>query len=152
MLHLKIGARIMLIYNIDTCDSLTNGAMGELIGYESEFSYSFSRKQFTLKIAFSATSHKFQGQTVIKPNCLVVDFRSLREPAQGYVMLSRIQVLNQLFIVEELPVNKLKPSDVALKEVERLENKSKNKSLPQWFEIALMDCIYGSQSERQKHP
>ena len=34
ILKMKIGARIMLTYNIDTCDCLTNGTFGEIIGIE----------------------------------------------------------------------------------------------------------------------
>ena len=34
LLKLKVGARIMLTYNIDTCDSLTNGTFGEIKGTE----------------------------------------------------------------------------------------------------------------------
>ena len=55
-----------------------------------------------MRLAFAATAHKFQGQTVQKPMCLVV------EPDQS-------------FIVEKLPVDKLKPSNVALKEVNQLK-------------------------------
>ena len=43
VLKLKVGARIMLTYNIDTCDSLTNGTFGEVIGIEFDQSNEVSR-------------------------------------------------------------------------------------------------------------
>ena len=66
-----------------------------------EFHYSQSKKeksgvknstvtQFPLRLAFAATAHKVQGQTVKKPNSLLIDLRTVREPAQAYVMLSRV--------------------------------------------------------------
>ena len=73
-----------------------------------------------MRLAFAATAHKFQGQTVQKPMCLVVDLMTVREPAQAYVMLSRVQELDQVFIVEKLPVDKLKPSNVALRTLHRI--------------------------------
>ena len=30
-LHLKLGAKVMIIHNIDTADSLTNGQLGKLV-------------------------------------------------------------------------------------------------------------------------
>ena len=33
-INLKVKARVMLTFNIDTCDGLTNGAFGEVIGFE----------------------------------------------------------------------------------------------------------------------
>ena len=179
----------MLVFNCDTNDGLTNGAMGEVLGFQRnkkgeviyvivhfynasvghekrkrfpelqeqnpnyrptpvsriEFSYSLSKKsysassqakviQYPLRLAFAATAHKFQGQTVQKPMCLVVDLMTVREPAQAYVMLSRVQEIDQVFIVEKLPADKLKPSNVALKEVNRLKEIPSNCSfLQQWY-------------------
>ena len=185
-LILKVKARVMLVFNCDTNDGLTNGAMGEVLGFQRnkkgeviyvivhfynasvghekrkrfpelqeqypnyrptpvsriEFSYSLSKKsysassqakviQYPLRLAFAATAHKFQGQTVQKPMCLVVDLMTVREPAQAYVMLSRVQEIDQVFIVEKLPTDKLKPSNVALKEVNRLKEIPSNCSFLQ---------------------
>ena len=33
-LIVKEGAKVMLTYNVDTADCLTNGAFGEIVGYE----------------------------------------------------------------------------------------------------------------------
>ena len=116
-LKLKIGAKVMLTYNVDTGDGLTNGSRGTLIGVEMNneneigsliirfenpehgkmkqnsnpalvskypgwtpiekvsFGFSLSKSkrgsiatakviQFPIRLAFVATSHKIQGQTV----------------------------------------------------------------------------------------
>ena len=180
LLKLKVGAKVMLTYNVDVIDSLTNGAFGEVVGFlfsnpsvietvlvhffnekvgrnkrrnhtllqqqftgipvtpieKIEFNFSMSKKQtnneiltalqFPLKLSFSCTAHKMQGATVCKPDPLVLDLRHVMEPAQAYVMLSRVQALNQLFIIEKIPKQKICPSPVAMQELSRLKLASNN--------------------------
>ena len=107
------------------------------------FQYSLAKKskmvsntakviQFPLSLCFAATTHRFQGQTIRKPNTLAVDFRTVFEAAQSYVMLSRVETLSQLFIIDSLPVNKFYASHKALSELERLDKVSVNKNPPFW--------------------
>ena len=186
-LDMKVGARIMLTYNIDVGDCLTNGARGDIVAFEINktgyvekvivrfdekcqgeqrrkmdkstdqkypgctaiervmFQYSLSKRQllgsntaklvqFPLKLCFATTAHKFQGQTVVNPSKLVVDLRTVFEAAQAYVMLSRVQSLEQIFILGSLPAGKFFASMKALKEMERMENISMNKNPPRWEE------------------
>ena len=175
ILNLKVGAKVMLTYNIDVIDSLTNGAFGEIVGFrfddsgaiktifvhfknekvgqkrrekysslqskfngrpvtpieKIEFRFSMSKKhtsnpnliaiQFPLKLAFACTAHKMQGATVCKPDQLILDLRHVMEPAQAYVMLSRVQALTQLYIIEEIPRKKIRPSPEAVTELQRME-------------------------------
>ena len=126
---LKIGARVMLIYNIDVSDLLSNGTIGTVVGVtegndgvitavivnfdnseagkqarsnkrimakkypqgtmveKMETEYSLARHQglisttakliqFPLVLAWSVTAHKFQGQTVMAPQKVVIDLTS----------------------------------------------------------------------------
>ena len=108
------------------------------------FQYSLARKsslvsntakvvQYPIVLCFAATAHKFQGQTVVKPLKLVVDLRTVREGAQAYVMLSRVQSLDQLFILESLPDEKIYANHKALDEVERMNSVSKNENPVHWY-------------------
>ena len=188
-LCLKKGAKVMLTYNVNTNDGLTNGARGEVLGFKTssdghishvyvhffdenvgqetrannkhlekeypgklatpiqriEFSYSLSRKaysasstakviQMPLKLSHAATCHKFQGQTIPKPQALVVNLKTVFEAAQAYVALSRIQELNQLFIIDSLPESKIYPSKSAMKEMRRMHKISINRNLPVWYD------------------
>ena len=45
----------------------------------------------------------------------------------GYVMLSRIQTLSQLYIIDSVPENKLRPWPSALEELEKMNSKALNK-------------------------
>ena len=56
-----------------------------------------------MTVCFTATTHKFQGATVVKPNNLAVDLRTVLDDAMAYVMVSRVQAKPQLFIVGDLP-------------------------------------------------
>ena len=192
-LKLKVGAKVMLTYNINTFDCLTNGALGEALGFKFnqngsvkkvyvhffdedcgkerrknlvtiqqtfpgkfvtpidiiEFQYSISKKgnnansnatsiQFPLKLAFAATAHKVQGQTVKKPNHLVIDLRSVREAAQAYVILSRVQALSQLFILVSVCADKITASFKAKEELERMQEVSKDEN--QYSKQTFISC------------
>ena len=89
--------------------------------------------QFPLVLAWAVTVHKFQGQTVRSPQKVVIDLRSIFEAAQAYVMLSRVQELDQLYILEDLPKNKIYANHSALAEIERLMNVSKNNNPTKWL-------------------
>ena len=81
--------------------------------------------QFPIVLCFSTTAHK--GQTIVKPLKFVVDIRTVFESAQAYVMMSRVQCLEQLFILENFPTKKIYASIKAINEVERMENISVNR-------------------------
>ena len=100
-----------------------------------EINFSQSKKQdgaqgtavnFPLKLCYATTAHKIQGSTVKKPTCLVLHLHGYLRPAMGYVMLSRIQCLDQLIIVRppsskpELQMERIKPWDAAMTELNRL--------------------------------
>ena len=184
-LEMKIGARVMLTYNIDVSDCLTNGTRGEIVAFEKSktgyiekviikfddicqgqerrecdkatkakypgctaieramFQYSLGRKissvsntarviQFPLRLCFATTSHKFQGQTVCKPNKIVIDLRTVFTAAMAYVMLSRVQQFDQLFILGSVPSKKIYADPNALLELERLERISLNNNPNKW--------------------
>ena len=147
-LKLKIGARVLLKYNINVNDRLVNGSQGtiaeilehnnlinlllikfddERAGKEQrekfkylqalrdnsrltpipkvEFQY-FAPKtkknvtlvQFPIKLSFAITSHSAQGMTIPYPTKLVTCFDDLFEGGMGYVIISRLQKLEQLFL------------------------------------------------------
>ena len=220
-LNLKIGARVMLIFNVDVADLLCNGAIGTLIGIEKnqkgmihavivkfdnpsagkesrnqnpmlskkypngtmikkkEQDYSLARRQglvsstakliqYPIVLAWAVTVHKFQGQTVPSPQKVVIDLRSVFEAAQAYVMMSRVQELEQLYILEELKEEKIYANHRALSEIDRLIEVSLNKNPDSWdrenngstTKISFLNCrsmknkfqhINGDNSLQQSH-
>ena len=78
--------------------------------------------------------HKFQGQTVKSPEKAVIDAKrvSKSDPAQAYVMLSRVQELEQLFVLEKFPEDAIRVSSEAMAEIERLISVSVNKNPTNW--------------------
>ena len=88
--------------------------------------------QFPVKLAHAITAHKIQGQTIPKPLKVAFDINSIFEEAQGYVMLSRVQELKQVFILNKFDPKKLYPSQKALREVERMNRVSINENPEPW--------------------
>ena len=103
--------------------------------------------QFPVSLAHAVTAHKVQGQSIQHPLTVVMDINSTFEAAQSYVMLSRIQRIDQLFILNALNSSKLRISNIARKELERLEAISANENPPIWilenensFKISVLNC------------
>ena len=103
--------------------------------------------QFPVSLAHAVTAHKVQGQSIPHPLTVVMDINSTFEAAQSYVMLSRIQRIDQLFILNALNPSKLRISSIALKELERLAALSENENPPIWkqknenaLKVAMLNC------------
>ena len=63
---------------------------------------------------------------------IAVDIESVFEAAQAYVMLSRVESLDQLYILGRLPENKLYTSRKALAELEDMIERSINRNTIPW--------------------
>ena len=104
--------------------------------------------QFPVKLAYAVTSHKIQGQTIPKPSKVVLDLNSVFEDAQAHVMLSRVQCLDQVYIMKSLDESKIRTSRIGLAELERLKRISYNENPTPWNEptrngkvnIASLNC------------
>ena len=88
--------------------------------------------QFPVKLANAITAHKIQGQTIPKPLTVAYDVDSIFEEGQGYVMLSRVQELKQVYMVNKFNPEKLYPSKKALYEVGRMDKVSWNENPGPW--------------------
>ena len=193
-LLIKIGAKVMLIHNVNTTDSLTNGQLGILVdviktksgnvdklviklhnkeagkqnrqkypGLAARYpgcvfiervanQYALRKKsvhvgssalviQFPVKPAHAITSHKIQGQTVRSPSKAVLDLNSVFEDAQAHVMLSRMQCLEQVYILNNLDETKIRTSKIGLAELERLKSISYNQNPSPWSTSSSNDKI-----------
>ena len=83
-------------------------------------------------LSFASTTHKIQGQTIASPSKVAIDLRSVFGPNQAYVMLGRIQELNQLYIIGNLPEKKITVDKEALNQLAILKAKSINRNPPVW--------------------
>ena len=88
--------------------------------------------QFPLVVAFAVTSHKFQGCTIKQPNKAVMDLKNVFTGGQAYVMLSRVQNIQQLYLLNDICKNKWYCDEKALEENERLEIISTNNNPSRW--------------------
>ena len=193
-LKLKIGAKVMLRLNEDTKDGLTNGAIGQVVGFQrikgkdgvervntvyvefadpkvgedkrkefkgelaklgmpnatpimrTSFEYSLGDQkknhgakakvhQFPLTLAWAINAHKCQGMTIRWPHRLVVHLESCFAAAMAYVMLSRVQNIDQLFLLS-LDTTKIWADEDALKELIKMQKSALNNEANQndpWF-------------------
>uniref|UniRef100_A0AAY4CZE6 ATP-dependent DNA helicase n=1 Tax=Denticeps clupeoides TaxID=299321 RepID=A0AAY4CZE6_9TELE len=105
-----VGARVMLIRNLDVEDCLVNGTFGTILEVntnprttwftlrleEQTSIKTVARLQFPMKLAFGCTTHKVQGMTLTSA---VVCLKRTFEPGMVYVALSRTTSLEGLRIV-----------------------------------------------------
>ena len=93
-----------------------------------------SVSQFALILAFSSTTHKIQGMTIHSPRKVAVDLRSIFRGGanQAYVMLGRCENLSQLYLIGELPEEKIKADKEALDQLAKLKARSINNNPPVW--------------------
>ena len=186
--HVKIGAKIMIIHNIDIQDMLTNGQLGEIMhfiltkdgkvdkliiklrdrkaGQENQrkhsgvlsnfpgcvliervaLQYTIRQRsgdvgatatvfQFPIRLAHATTAHKIQGQSLLYPMTVVLNIDSVFEPGQAYVMFSRVQCIDQVFILDKLNPTKIRTSQIAKNELLRLDQQSWNKNPSPWHQI-----------------
>ena len=103
--------------------------------------------QFPVRLSYATTAHKIQGQSLLHPMKVAMNIDSAFECGQAYVMLSRIQSIDQLYIVGNLSDSKIMTSMQALNESKRLEDISFNKNPPPWHlkdknavRIATVNC------------
>ena len=55
--------------------------------------------QFPLRLCYALTVHKSQGQTIKRPTCIVADVETFFGENMAYVAFSRVESLEQLFII-----------------------------------------------------
>ena len=131
---LKLGARVMLLMNMDFNKGLINGACGVIQKFndksivikfdngieaaipQNTFEYFYNdrvvaqRIQYPLRLAYGITIHKSQGMTLDK---LVVDCARIFERGQAYVAMSRVKTLSGLYLKNFEPAKVFVDSKVA---------------------------------------
>ena len=78
--------------------------------------------QFPLRLSSAITSHKAQGQTVKKPKAIITDMSTIFGPNMAYVILSRVQSKEQLYIIN-FEADKIIASEECKQKVFELQQK-----------------------------
>ena len=193
-LSVKLGARLMIIDNVNVADGLCNGQLGMLVALvytrtgrvdklviklkdkqagdanRSKFRqlaqqypecvfieranriYQLSKRsgdvgssasviQFPVRVAFCMTCHKCQGQSILKPAKVAMDLSSCFQGGMAYVMLSRIQCIDQLYIIGSFDPKVIFADPSALAAVKALEAKSMNRNPTPWQNTSLKRAL-----------
>ena len=93
-------------------------------------------------MAFCITTHRIQGQSILAPTKVVMDIDSVFGKAMAYVMLSRVQSLDQVYILGKLNPKKITVDQKCLEELKRLERISINRNPTPWNAQAPGNLIY----------
>lgn len=129
-LSLKVGARVMLLTNLDVSQSLCNGSCGtvlemkdteiivkfdsgstvpiakHLFKIEMDKAVIASRLQFPLRVAYAVTIHKSQGMSL---DAADIDFSNVFAAGQAYVALSRVRSIEGItlrgFSLDKILIN-----------------------------------------------
>ena len=118
-LVLKIGARVMLVHNLNISSGLCNGAMGTVKSIDSENievefdkcgkhaitrtdikleepDGTYIRNQIPLVLAYAITIHKSQGLSL---DSACISMSEIFAPGQAYVALSRLKTISGLKLI-----------------------------------------------------
>ena len=88
--------------------------------------------QFPLKLAYAVTAHKIQGQSLPKPLKIGMDLGSTFTPSQAYVMLSRVEDIKQVVIMQAFQESNVTISPEALTELKKMNERSENANPTPW--------------------
>ena len=88
--------------------------------------------QFPIKLAQAITAHKIQGQSIPRPVKVALDLASVFENSQAYVMLSRVEDIEQLYILDEIVREKIAPNFKALSELKLMNMRCENEHPQPW--------------------
>ena len=83
--------------------------------------------QFPIVLAYGITVHKIQGGSIPAPSTVGMDIKNVFAASQAYVMMSRVQTLNQVFFIDEFVDEKIYLNKYAYEENQRLHQISLNK-------------------------
>jgi len=130
-LTLAVGARVMLLANVDVAVGLVNGSLGVVEGFlkdvpvvkftgvdafplekyvwkiEDGDETLASITQYPLKLAYASTIHKVQGMSL---DCAYMDLGNIFCHAMAYVALSRVRRLDSLYL-KTINFNKVTASE-----------------------------------------
>ena len=122
--HRKQYPQIQAKFSNNLATSITRVSVEYSVG-DMKKAHSAKAKviQFPLKLAWAITSHKIQGQTIKDPKPVGMDIQTTFSKAQAYVMLGRVENLQQVYLAD-FKDNKLGCSIKSLLESENLQRRA----------------------------
>ena len=99
---------------------------------KKEAQQSFNVFQFPIKLAYAVTAHKIQGQSIPKPLKVAVDMGGTFCPSQAYVMLSRVEDIQQLVIMQDFKERNVRIDPKALEEMHKMNARCINRNPEPW--------------------